>query len=54
MLLSHGLMLLTNYNAFCWPGVKPISIVLVLMLLTNWVSGVTLQMLLAMFIDGKY
>ena len=26
---------------------------LVLMLLTNWVSGGHLQMLLAMFIDGK-
>ena len=24
---------------FCWPGVKPIRFVLVLMLLTNWVSG---------------
>ena len=39
MLLSLGLMLLTNSNTFCWPGVKPISFVLVLMLLTNWVPG---------------
>ena len=25
MLLSPGLMLLTNYIAYCWPDVKPIK-----------------------------
>ena len=46
-------MLLTNYNTFCWPGVKPVSFVLVLVLLTNWVSGGHLADVMAMFIDGK-
>ena len=46
-------MLLTNYNTFCWPGVQPISFVLVLVLLTNWVSGGHLADVMAMFIDGK-
>ena len=36
-----------------WSGIKPMSFMFVLMLLANWVPGVTLQMLLAMFIDGN-